>query len=102
MHRSNFPTVLLSPSGQVLSQVSSSSAYYGLSGYTGFSVGSEQLSGAADFLSISFRYCPSDGILLHTTDSTEQLYFSLGVFNLQLLAQFDSGAGLREVSSYKS
>lgn len=73
-------------------------AYYGLSGFTAYSMGSSQLVGANESLAMSFRYCLSDGILLHATDSTGQLYFSLGVYNLQILVQFDAGAGLREVS----
>ena len=75
-------------------------AYYGLSGYTGYSVASTQLDGAGESLSLTFRYCLSDGILLHAEDSSGALYFSLGVHNVQILVEFDTGEGLREVCTY--
>ena len=53
--------------------------------------------GANVSLSLSFRFCLRDGILLHTTDSTGVLYFSVGVYNSHIVVQFDTGEGLREV-----
>ena len=53
--------------------------------------------GANVSLSLSFRFCLRDGILLHTTDSTGAVYFSVGVYNSHFVVQFDTGEGLREV-----
>lgn len=53
--------------------------------------------GANVSLSLSFHFCLRDGILLHTTDSTGALYFSVGVYNSHFVVQFDTGEGLREV-----
>lgn len=87
----------LCPLGSVHSQQATNSAYYGLSGYSGYPNGSAQLVGANVSLSLSFRFCLRDGILLHTTDSTGALYFSVGVYNSHFVVQFDTGEGLREV-----
>ena len=53
--------------------------------------------GANVSISLSFRFCLRDGILLYTTDSTGGLYFSVGVYNSDIVVQFDTGDGLREV-----
>ena len=53
--------------------------------------------GANVSLSLSFRFCLRDGILLYATDSTGGLYFSVGVYNSNIVVQFDTGGGLREV-----
>ena len=79
------------------SQQVSTSTYYGLSGYSGYPTGRTQLVNANVSLLLSFRFCLSDGILLHTTDSTGDLYFSVGVYSSCILVQFDTGEGLREV-----
>ena len=89
---------VLYTTGLAHSQQPSTSALYGLSGYSGYSAGSTQLVGANESLSLSFRFCFGDGILLHTTDSTGQLYFLVGLYNSYILVQFDTGQGLREVS----
>ena len=53
--------------------------------------------GANVSLSLSFRFCLRDGILLYTTDSTGELYFLVGVYDSHIVVQFDTGDGLREV-----
>ena len=53
--------------------------------------------GANVSLSFSFRFCLRDGTLLYTTDSTGELYFSVGVYDSHIVVQFDTGDGLREV-----
>lgn len=72
-------------------------AYYGLSGYTAFPTASVQLQGAGESLSFSFRSCLSDGVLIHATDSSGESYFSVGVYDLQLLIAFRNGGRLGEV-----
>ena len=94
---SNLIIDVLYTTGLAHSQQPSTSAFYGLSGYSGYSAGSTELVGANESLSLSFRFCFSDGILLHTTDSAGELYFLVGLYNSYILVQFDTGQGLREV-----
>ena len=77
---------------------SSQEAYYGYHGYSFFSSGSQVLSRGNESLSISFRSCQSDGLLLYATESSPGTgYFSIGLYQSRILIEFNFGNDLREV-----
>ena len=78
----------------------SSSAYYEEVGYTGYPVASSELTaaGASESLSLFFRYCAPDGLLLYATDQSGSLYLALGISSNHLLLEFDTGEGKQQVS----
>ncbi|XP_019852025.1 PREDICTED: uncharacterized protein LOC100635691 [Amphimedon queenslandica] len=77
---------------------SSQEAYYGYHGYSFFSSGSQVLSRGNESLSISFRSCQSDGLLLYATESSPGTgYFSIGIYQSRILIEFNFGNDLREI-----
>lgn len=77
---------------------SSQEAYYSYHGYSFFSSGSEILSRANESLSLSFKFCQRDGILLYATGASPGTqYFSIGVYQSRILVEFNLGNDLREV-----
>ena len=88
----------LSLSLSFLGLASSQEAYYGYHGYSFFSSGSQVLSRGNESLSISFRSCQSDGLLLYATESLPGTgYFSIGLYQSRILIEFNFGNDLREV-----
>jgi hypothetical protein len=77
----------------------SSSAYYEEVGYTGYPVASSELTaaGASESLSLFFRYCAPDGLLLYATDQSGSLYLALGISSNHLLLEFDTGERKQQV-----
>ena len=83
--------------GVAFSQNATDAVYYGLAGYSQFSHANERLLGANQSLSIGFRFCQTDGILLHATNALNSQYFSIGVSGFRLLIEFNVGQGIGEV-----
>ena len=83
--------------GVTFSQNSTDAVYYGLAGYSQFPHANEQLQRANESLSIGFRFCQTDGILLYATDAFNFRYFSIGVSGFRLLIEFNLGEGIGEV-----
>lgn len=73
-----------------------SSAYYGYLGYSAFSA--QVLQYANESISLSFKLCETDGILLYATDEGNLRYFAVGVHRSKLLVEFDLGDDIREVN----
>ncbi len=87
----NYALLVISfPSGLPLTR-GQESIYYGLTGHTGYSSGSPELVGAGEELSLTFRHCLGDGVLLHARDSQGEGYFAVGVYNLQILVETGGG-----------
>ena len=66
-------------------------------GYTQFPVANEELRFANQSLSLTFKFCRTDGILLYAVDSERFLYFSIGLYRSRILVEFNLGNDLREV-----
>lgn len=78
---------------------SSQEVYYGYLGYSYFPTANVQLAQGNESLSISFKFCQTDGILLYATDDSRFLYFSIGIYQSRILIEFNLGNDLREVSN---
>ena len=73
-----------------------SSTYYGYLGYSSFQA--QVLQYANSSISLSFKLCETDGILLYATDEANTRYFAIGVYRLRILVEFDLGDDIREVN----
>lgn len=80
-------------------QESGATVYYGLAGYSQFPQANTELARANESLSLVFKSCQKEGILLYATDAFRTRYFSIGLFRARVLIEFDLGEGIAEVSA---
>ena len=93
----NCYTIDIFSAGCYSSETESLPTYYNFFGYSKFSSANEQLARANESISITFKFCQSDGVLMYARDGENMLYFALGVYRSRVLIEFNLGEGLREV-----
>jgi hypothetical protein len=92
--------LLLIPSLSALAQSQDLPYYYNFTGYTQFIDASSQLASANVSLSLTFKFCQTDGVLVYASNTNLQRlhYFTVGIYRSQPFVEFDLGSDLREIT----